>query len=140
MHKQRLIIIVVAAVGLISVFLPWASAEGWGESETINGLNTLNNGLFALISFIAAGALAFLGDKNESVSSDSKFKWGVVAAGALATVIALIDLINIATTDASAIGIDYSPSFGVFLALIAGAAVAAVAFLLGDNKSAGESS
>jgi len=131
MHKQRLIIIAVAVVGLISIFLPWATAEGWGETDTANGLNDLFNGMFALIGFAAAAGLAFVGDQKKPVTD--MFKWGVVAAGALAAIIALIDLLDIMSTDATGFGIDYDPSFGLFLTLIAGVVIAAVPLVLGKE-------
>lgn len=123
MHKQRLAILIVAAIGVISAFLPWATIDLGllGGRSSVSGIN--GDGLITLLAFLAAGVVTFLGDQKETVNSDDKFKWGTVGAGALATLIAFIAMINVSSVPLSSVG------FGVFLSILAGGIIAAIPFL-----------
>ena len=125
MHKQRLVILVLAAIGAISAFLPWATIEvsGWGVTirDSVSGIQ--GDGLITLLAFIAAGVLAFLGEQKELVTTEDKFKWGVVGTGALAALVAIIAMINVSSVPLSSVG------WGVFLSILAGGAIAAIPFL-----------
>ncbi|HEY5370578.1 MAG TPA: hypothetical protein VIJ75_16455 [Hanamia sp.] len=63
LNKQRKLIIVGAALGLIACFLPWFS-YGMGS---INGMNGI--GVLVFILFIAAGLLALAGDQKANIPS-----------------------------------------------------------------------
>ena len=39
MNKQRKFVLIAAAVGIISMFLPWISVSVLGFSQTINGMH-----------------------------------------------------------------------------------------------------
>ena len=127
MHKQRLIIIGAAIVGVISAFLPWATIDaGMFGSGSVNGIE--GDGLLTLIAFIIAGVLACLGNQKEPITSDAKFKWGIVVAGAAAALIAVIAVMNVSSVPLSSAG------FGVYLSILVGAIVAVIPFLsLGDK-------
>ena len=122
MHKQRLVIIIAAAIGVISAFLPWASIDGGFLGRvSVNGIQ--GDGLITFLAFIAAGVLAFLGDQKQPITTDAKFKWGIVGTGALAALIAVIAMINVSGVPFTSVG------FGVYLSILAGAVIVAIPFL-----------
>ncbi|MBS1948170.1 MAG: hypothetical protein JST47_10420 [Bacteroidetes bacterium] len=75
LHKQRKVIIIGAALGLIACFLPWFS-YGLGS---INGMNGI--GVLAFVLFIAAGLLALAGDQKANIPP--KMWLPVLGAGAV---------------------------------------------------------
>jgi len=120
MSKQRLAIMIAGAVGIIAIFLPWASVAGFSGNGMDGG-----DGWITLAGFAAAIGLCFVGDQSEVV--DAKFKWGIVAAGAACAVVGLINLISV-LSEPAVFGVSLSPGIGLFLTLIAGVAVAALGF------------
>ena len=141
-HKQRLALIIAAAVGIISVFLPWATVNaGFLGRISVNAFEGWDG--WAIILMLAGAlSIAFVGDRNESIDfSVPRSKWGLVATGALCAIIALINLIDVVSTP-SIMGVSASPGIGVFLAIIAGAGVAVIPFLNPEmfNKMGGNNS
>ena len=124
-HKQRLVILILAIIGVISAFLPWATTElsVWGASyrESINGIQ--GDGMISFLAFIAAGVIAVLGNTKQTVTKDDIFKWGTVGAGGVAALIALIAMMNVSSVPFTSAG------FGIFPSILAGGAIAAVPFL-----------
>ncbi len=114
LHKQKLYALILAVVGLISMFLPWwhisfggYGGYGGGFSTSVNGLHEL--GFISLLGFIGAGAVTFLmGDKTKPYEGQEKMIAAACFAGAGA--IALIQFLR-QTKFAS---------FGIFLAIAAG--------------------
>jgi len=85
MEKKRKFILIVAVVGMIGTFLPWASAFGF----TVSG--TKGDGWITLALFAAGGAIAFFnGEKAEPIKK--KVMMGVWAPAALAGLIALLKI------------------------------------------------
>jgi len=122
-NKQRLAVIIAAAVGIISTFLPWLTVDALFMRIHASGIDGWRGWLVILV-LAGAIAIALLGDRKKVIDlSDDKFKWGLVATGGITAIVALFFFINVAGTPLTSIGI------GVFLAIIAGAAVAAVPFL-----------
>ncbi len=117
LHKSKLIALIIAAVGMISCFLPWwkvsfGAAFGLGGGYSINGLHKL--GIVAFIAFIAAGILIFaMGDKTKPFGQE---KTAVAASFGGAFLFTLITLLANSRF----------LSFGIFVALVAAAAGAAV--------------
>ncbi|MES2773610.1 MAG: hypothetical protein V4722_05475 [Bacteroidota bacterium] len=125
MNKQRKFILIAAAVGLISMFLPWISIGMFGS---VNGLH--GAGFLALFAFAGAGAVAFLGDQTKSLD---KTMWFVaLACGAIATLIIVINFIRI---------IGYiTPGFGAWLAVAGAVGVLGSAWMFkspGDDIKSG---
>ena len=109
LHKQKLYALVVAAVGVVSCILPWwkISYGGFG-GVSVNGLHEL--GWLTFLGFIGAGVVTFvMGDKSKPYEGQEKMIAMACFAGAGA--IALIQFLR-QTKFAS---------FGIFLAIIAGA-------------------
>ena len=119
MSKQRKMILIAAAVGVISMFLPWASILGF----TANGMH--GAGILVFICFLGAGFLSFTGDQTTNLN---KLNWMLtLIAGGIAF---LITLINFFDAPKSIVG------FGLYLSLAASAAVLAFAYMY---RSAGDS-
>lgn len=113
-HKQKLYALIIAAVGLIAMFLPWwkISYGGYGGfggmSASVNGMHEL--GLLAFVGFVGAGVVAFLGDKTKPFEGQMK----MIAAACFGAA-ALISLIQFLRQTKFT-------SFGLYLAILAGVA------------------
>jgi len=140
LHKQRKYILILAAVGAISVFLPWftISAEGLGVrmSESQNGFH--GTGVLVLLAFIGAGILALMGDQTRLM--DKPMWMATLCAGAIAL---LFVVINLARTPNSGDGFGFAqagPGFGIWISLVAAIGTVAATWLLknpGDTLKSG---
>ena len=126
MEKNRLFIIISAAVAILSSFLPWVSlnAGGFG-SYSWNGLR--GDGWFVIIFAVIAIVLACLNDVKSSLPKG--FAIGVIVSGALSTIVTLIDLLNANKYAADFNGYGVSIGFGLILALIASIAIVVAGLL-----------
>ena len=126
MHKQRLMIVGAAALGLVSVFLPWFSISFMGFKMQLSGLaGEVWGGYVFLGLAIAAAAMALTqGDKSQELDADAKKKVMGMAGGALGFMLYFI-LVKLTL---SATGI------GAWLALLAAIAMLAAPFVIkGDG-------
>jgi peptidoglycan/LPS O-acetylase OafA/YrhL len=125
MSNQRKMILIAAAVGVIATFLPWFSISvPMLGSHSVSGMNDW--GILCLLCFLAAGALAFLG--NQTTNLDQKNWMLVLIAGGIAVLITIIKLLN------PPLGL--GRSFGLFIATAAAIGVVAFAYM---HRSAGDS-
>jgi hypothetical protein len=113
LHKQKLYALIVAAIGLLSCFLPWWSFGGGSymgyraPSISVSGMHDL--GIIAFLAFAGAGVVTFvMGDKTKPF--EGQVKTIVAACFAGAGGIALIQLLR------SMHGL----GFGIFIAIAAG--------------------
>jgi len=133
LHKQKLYALIVAAVGLISMFLPWWHISyggyggfGGGLSVSVNGLRDL--GFISLLGFAAAGGVTFaMGDKSKPFEGQPKMI--AAASFAAAGLIAVIQFLR---------QMSYA-SFGIWIAILAGVGGAVLVWVikpeqLGGNK------
>ena len=126
MEKNRLFIIISAAVAILSSFLPWASLNaGAFGSYSWNGLR--GDGWFVIIFAVVAIVLACLNDLKSSLPKG--FAIGVIVSGALSTVVTLIDVFNVNKYAADFNGYGVSIGFGLILALIASIAIVVTGLL-----------
>ena len=126
MEKNRLFIIISAAVAILSSFLPWASLNaGAFGSYSVNGLN--GDGWLILILAVVAIVLACLSDVKASLPKGLAI--GVIVSGAIATVVALIDVFGVNKYTANFNGYGVSIGFGLILALIASIAIVVTGLL-----------
>lgn len=110
MSKQRKMILIAAAVGIISMFLPWVSAFGF----SVNGMHGW--GVLVFFCFVAAGLLAYMGDQTQNLN---RTNWMMtLIAGGIAALIMVINFIN-ALEVLSAVGIGFYLSLGASLAIVA---------------------
>lgn len=111
-------ILLAAAVGVVSMFLPWVSLLGF----SVNGMHS--SGILVFLCFVAAGAIAYLGDQTTNLTQTS---WMIaLVAGCVAALIMVINFF-----DASGSGL---LSIGFYGALIASLGVIVAAFMF---RSAG---
>ena len=126
MEKNRLFIIISAAVAILSSFLPWASLNaGAFGSYSWNGLR--GDGWFVIIFAVVAIVLACLNDVKSSLPK--RFAIGVIVAGALSTIVTLIDVFGVNKYAVDFNGYGVSIGFGLILALIASIAIVVTGLL-----------
>ena len=126
MEKNRLFIIISAAVAILSSFLPWASLNaGAFGSYSWNGLR--GDGWFVIIFAVVAIVLACLNDVKTSLPKG--FAIGVIVSGALSTIVTLIDLFGVNKYAVDFNGYGVSIGFGLILALIASIAIVVTGLL-----------
>ena len=126
MEKNRLFIIISAAVAILSSFLPWASLNaGAFGSYSWNGLH--GDGWFVIIFAVVAIVLACLNDVKSSLPKG--FAIGVIVLGALSTIVTLIDLFGVNKYAVNFNGYGVSIGFGLILALIASIAIVVTGLL-----------
>ena len=121
-HKSKLYSLILAAVALISMILPWFSVKaaggfGMGYSASKNGFGSW--GLLVLAGIALVAASCFMGDKSKPYDDMGKKLalggFGAIAGGAV------IYLIRILTAGGGGGYVKMSPGFGLFLGLAAGA-------------------
>jgi len=133
MHRQRRFVLIVAAIGVISVFLPWVTIGNvLGDSINANGFSGV--GIIVFIALLAAVILALMGDQTKA---EEKNTWMVtLIAGAVAL---LFGIIKYGQISGSTFGIA-SPGYGLWIALAASLAVILCAWLFkspGDTLQSG---
>ncbi len=117
-HKQKLYGLIVAGVGLISVFLPWWKIEFMGiVGGSANGMRDL--GILTFLGFVGAGIVTFL-DKEKEKPYSPQFKMIAAACFAGAGLFALIQYLRQSEFT----------SFGIWLAIIAGVAGAVLVWVV----------
>ena len=126
MHKQRKLILIAAAIGVISVFLPWISVSMMGMGKSINGFHGF--GILVFIAFIGAGLVCLAGDQTKNLD---KTMWMIaIAAGAIALLGVVISLAKSANDVDGGFGfVEASFGIGIWLALIVSVAIVAVAWM-----------
>jgi peptidoglycan/LPS O-acetylase OafA/YrhL len=83
MSKQRKFVLISAAVGFISMFLPWFSIPIFGFNQSVNGMH--DKGILVFVCFVVCGVIAYLGDQTKKLE---KNMWAItLAAGAFALLI-----------------------------------------------------
>ena len=133
MHKQRRFVLIVAAVGVIAVFLPWVTVGGiFGNSLNANGFNGTGIGVF--LALIAVVVIALMGDQKKA---EERTMWMItLLAGFVALLLAVIKYSQIS---GSAFGI-VSAGYGLWISLAASLAVIVFAWLFkspGDTLQSG---
>ena len=117
--------LIAAAVGIISVFLPWFSYYGF----SVSGMSGW--GILVFLCFAAAGVIAYKGDQTKNLNQ-SDWTIALIVSG----IAALVMVINFLTH----LEIMQLYSFGFYLALIASVALVAVTYMYRsatDNLQAG---
>ena len=123
-HKSKLYSLILAAVALISMILPYFSVKaaggfGMGYSVSKNGFGSW--GLLVLAGIALVAAACFMGDKAKAFDDMGKKLalggFGAIGGGAV------IYLIRILTAGGGKYGgmVKMSPGIGLFLGLAAGA-------------------
>ena len=137
MSKQRKFVLIAAAAGIISCFLPWITISfgGFGGGS-VNGMHSW--GLLAFIAFIGAGVSAFLGDQTKPMASTYWFI--ALACGALAVLGVLIFFLRISSVSGGLYGGGIGYGIGIWVGAAAAIAVLASAYMFrspGDSIKGG---
>ena len=118
LNIQRKLILIAAAVGVISIFLPWLSVSIFGQSTSVNGFR--DTGIVVFLAFAASGVVSVLGDQTSKL--DKKMWIIALGTGAVAFIFTLISFGTFSGGDGWGF-VDASYGFGIWLALLASAGV-----------------
>ena len=119
MEKNRLFILISAGVAILGSLLPWASLNaGAFGSYSVHGFN--GDGWFVIIAAIVSIVLACLNNMNKAMPKG--FSIGVIVAGAISTLVTLVNLFSINKYVTHIGGYGVSIGFGLILSLLASVA------------------
>lgn len=122
LNKQRKLILISAAIGIISIFLPWFSAGAFGFSVHINGFHGW--GILSFLCFIASIVIVLLGVQTETLD---KSMW---LAAIICGTVALLSVIITMLSSSSGFGfISAEFGFGIWIALAAAIGVTLFAWM-----------
>ena len=88
MNRQRTLIFVFAAIGIVSILLPWFSANAFGFPVHVNGFHSW--GILSFVCFVAAAVLSLVGKNNVALKQPTWFIALICGALALLSVIMFI--------------------------------------------------
>ena len=136
MHKQKLIILIIACVGLISIFFPWFSVPFIGN---IIG-TTVEFSWVGSIIYGVSIVFVIIGDRTEAIMHENK--WVSAVLGGIVSVLGLYfylhykevmsEMDNSDNMFTGAIAKAISVQFGLILYIMAGIALAVVSILKFD--------
>ncbi len=121
MSKQRKFVLISAAVGFISMFLPWISISIIGYSQNVNGMH--DKGILVFLCFVASGVIAYIGDQTKNLD---KTMWSVTL---LAGAIALLFIIWFYSQATDSIMGSSMVGFGIYIAALASIGIVASAYM-----------
>jgi hypothetical protein len=115
MEKKRLTILIIALVGMLGTFLPWA------KLGPLSVTGTDGDGWYTFVLFAIGGAAAlFLGDRSTPMSKGALT--GVWITAVIAFIVGIIDVFDVSG--------NASVGFGLILVVLAAIAQVLVAFLM----------
>jgi hypothetical protein len=121
MNKQRKFVLIAAAIGIVSMFLPWISVSLFGYSQSQNGIHGI--GVLVFFCFAVSLAFSYLGDQNKNLDKNA---WIIVlAAGAIALLGSIIFYFNASD---SILG-NSLVSYGLYIGAIAAIGILAFAYI-----------
>ncbi|HUC79416.1 MAG TPA: hypothetical protein VMR70_00815 [Flavisolibacter sp.] len=110
MSKQRKMMLIAAAVGIVCMFLPWVSFLGF----SVNGMH--GSGVLVFLCFLVAGVMAFMGDQTKNLSS-TNWMIALIASG-VAAIVMVINFFD-ATDALGALGFGFYGAIAAAIALLA---------------------
>lgn len=126
MEKNRLFILISAGVAILGSLLPWATLNaGAFGSYSVHGFN--GDGWFVIIAAIVSIVLTCLNNVNKPMPKG--FSIGVIASGAISTLVTLINLFSINKYVTHIGGYGVSIGFGLILSLLASIALVVTGLL-----------
>lgn len=137
MNKQRFAMLIAAGLGALATFMPWAKAPFIG---TITG--TKGDGWITFILFGITIVICLLNDKTKRL--EGNLLYGAIAPAIIASIMGIwkISDFNSAMSGlkdnpfAAAFGQTVSVGYGLYVIVLAGIAVAVLAFYIKDPKDA----
>lgn len=133
MHKQRRFVLILAAIGIIAIFLPWVKVGGiFGDSLNANGFSGV--GIIVFLALVAVAVIALMGDQKKA---EERTMWMItLLAGFIAL---LFGIIKYSQISGNSLGI-ISAGYGLWISLAASLAVIISAWLYkspGDTLQSG---
>ena len=126
MEKNRLYILISAGVAILGSLLPWATLNaGAFGSYSVHGFN--GDGWFVIIAAIVSIVLTCLNNVNKPMPKG--FAIGVIVAGAISTLVTLVNLFSINKYVTHIGGYGVSIGFGLILSLLASIALVVTGLL-----------
>ncbi|WP_049537380.1 lantibiotic ABC transporter permease [Streptococcus pseudopneumoniae] len=126
MEKNRLFILISAGVAILGSLLPWASLNaGAFGSYSVHGFN--GDGWFVIIAAIVSIVLTCLNNVNKPMPKG--FAISVIVAGAISTLVTLVNLFSINKYVTHIGGYGVSIGFGLILSLLASIALVVTGLL-----------
>ena len=126
MEKNRLFILISAGVAILGALLPWASLNiGTFGPYSVHGFN--GDGWFVIIAAIVSIVLACLNNMNKPMPKG--FAIGVIVAGAISTLVTLVNLFSVNKYVSNFGGYGVSIGFGLILSLLASIALVVTGLL-----------
>lgn len=142
MNKQRLAVLIAAAVGVLASFMPWVKAPFVGSVSGINGAD----GWINLVLFAIPLALCLLKDKTQPLTG--ALLYGAIVPSIVALLMGVWKIVDFQRTVASmndpenpfaqALCSSVSIEFGLYLVVLAGIALPILAFVVKDKKVVSE--
>ena len=138
LHKQRYVILILAAIGMISAFLPWAKVL----NQTIYGVKS--DGWIIFMLFAIPLVMSFTENKSKALNKHMFF--GAIIPSLIAGIIGIYEIVNfnsqfpksdleiIAKVVKEAASIQY----GLYIVVIIGFVLPLVTFLLKDKENPNE--
>lgn len=132
MNKQRLGMLIAAAVGMLATFLPWINMPLMGSIAGSSGDGWISFGLFAIVLI-----LALTGDKKTRLAG-KKFIASLVM-GVLAGALGIWKIVDFKSSMSEAMGGDifaeamgasFSIGIGLYLMVLAAIAVLVIGFII----------
>jgi hypothetical protein len=124
-HKQKLFALIVAAIALISLLLPWVSVNFLMASESWNGFRSW--GILSFFGILAVVGLTFYGNRKDQYTPD--FRKYVLVGFAAVTAGAILFLLRINSGGSDGIFNDMvRAGAGLWICLIAGLAGIAIVY------------
>ena len=126
MNKQRLVILILAGLGVLATFLPWVKYSIWGS---VSGIRF--DGPFTFALFLVPLIISLLKDKTKPLTGD--LLYGAIIPSIIAGVIGIWNIIHFNST---AFNMGDNPfaqvevGGGVYLVVLVGIALPIAAFLL----------
>ena len=126
MNRQRKFILLTAAIGIISVFLPWITISIFGVTESVNGFH--GSGVLVFILFLTTGIITWMGNQDQPLEKNAWFV--VLLCGAIALVSAIIKITSSSGSIDGEIGLPgVGLGLGVWLAIASSAGIILFAWL-----------
>ena len=126
MEINRLFILISAGVAILGSLLPWATLNaGAFGSYSVHGFN--GDGWFVIIAAIVSIVLTCLNNVNKPMPKG--FAIGVIVAGAISTLVTLVNLFSINKYVTHIGGYGVSIGFGLILSLLASIALVVTGLL-----------
>lgn len=135
MNKQRIAIIIIAALGAIATFMPWSTLPVLGS---MHGTDT-KLGWFSLFFFTVPIILGIVGNKKNELKKRSLYSITVLSILAVAVCVFQIYIYKSLGSHAqgpldAVFASNLSIGFGLYIAILAGISLPVFGFLMKDSE------